>query len=169
LTLVDVSTAIPSWREIASKKLSQDTPQQMNDLTKRVERWYRENREPLAGHFSRTRFQDKTGEDPIRGAVNIQLERSTLVATITVWGKGNLAAEALKAGWKGPASHEDRVLGRKEDIASMLDSCVNRFLQLTQLPSPGCGQTFTPENDKSPRGLLVGRLLGRPSHWSNLP
>lgn len=107
----------------------------MNELTKRVERWYRENREKLGEHFSKAEFHDKTDWDPIRGGVNIELEGpGPAWLTIAVWNKGDFSAGALKAGWKDPVWIEDRVLGPKEDIASLLDSCLERFSELVQLP-----------------------------------
>jgi hypothetical protein len=107
----------------------------MNELTKRVEQWYRENREKLGHHFSKIEFQDRTHWDPIRGAVNIQLEGPGPVwLTIAVWNKGDISAGGLKAGWKEAVWIEDRVLGPKEDIASLLDSCLERFSELIQRP-----------------------------------
>lgn len=107
----------------------------MNELTKRVEQWYRENREKLGQRFSKTEFHDKTDWDPIRGAVNIALEcQGPAWLTITVWNKGDISVGALKAGWKEEVWIEDRVLGQKEDIDLLLDSCLERFLELPHLP-----------------------------------
>ena len=107
----------------------------MNELTKPVEQWYRQNREKLVDRFSKVEFHDKTDWDSVRGAVNIELESAEPAwLTITVWNKGDISAGALKAGWKDPVWIEDRVLGPEEDIASLLDSCLERFLELIQLP-----------------------------------
>ena len=108
----------------------------MNELTKSVEQWYRGNHDRLAEHFSRTEFQDKTDSGSSRGGVNINLWGSTPAwLQITVWNKGDITASVLKAGWKEPVWIEDRVLDAKEDIASLLDSCLERLLRLLELPS----------------------------------
>jgi hypothetical protein len=107
----------------------------MNDLTKRVEQWYRENREKIGDQFSKAEFHDKTDWDAIRGAVNIELESSGPAwLTITVWNKGDISAGALKDGWKEAVWIEDRVLGPTEDIVPLLDSLLERFSELVQSP-----------------------------------
>jgi hypothetical protein len=89
----------------------------MNELTKRVEQWYRGNRKQLTKHFSRTEFTENDS-DPLRGAVYMELEGSTLIATITVWNKGDICAEALKTGQNTPVSIEDRVLDEKDEVGT---------------------------------------------------
>jgi hypothetical protein len=102
----------------------------MNELTKSVEQWYRGNRKRIAQHFSKTEFTDETDWDALRGGVHMELEGSTLVATITVWNKGDICAEALKIRGKEIVHVEDRVLNQNEDIAALLDSILERFSQL---------------------------------------
>jgi hypothetical protein len=91
-----------------------------------MEERYGKNSERLTTRFSKAVFR-KEDWDPLRGAVIIELEGPTLVGSIAVWFKGDIAVPVLKEGSDTPVWLEDRVLTPGEDVSSVLDVVLRKI------------------------------------------
>lgn len=87
---------------------------------RKVEEWYRSNVELLVRDGARVEFHSDS--DPTRGGAVIEMEYPSLLATITVWNKGDVAVAVLLKGSPHPFYLDDRILRPEESIEALLDN-----------------------------------------------
>ena len=66
----------------------------MMTIIEQVEKWYQENEQHIASLASKAEIHTNV-IDPIRAAVVIEIETPTLVASITLWSKGDVCVLGL--------------------------------------------------------------------------
>jgi hypothetical protein len=93
----------------------------MTDPIRQVEEWYKRNARDLVTKFMKVEFVKKSW-DVTRGGVVIEIEGSTVSASLAFWNKGDISIYALKKGTDKPLILDDRVLIPGEDISKLLDS-----------------------------------------------
>jgi hypothetical protein len=94
-----------------------------------AEEWYRKNAEMLARHFANVEFRSNAGDAP-RGKVHFALTAETLLATVTLWNKGDVEVQVLKKGSPDLVILHDRRLAASEYIPSLLDGYICEILAL---------------------------------------
>ena len=101
----------------------------MISFPQQVEDWYRKNADSLLQRFAKVVVRSNQ-RDPLRGAVIIEIEHASLVATMTVWNKGDIEVAVLTKGAASPLYLDDRMLEAGEDIAFLLDGYTRKIAAL---------------------------------------
>jgi hypothetical protein len=101
----------------------------MNKRPERVRRWFEDNRAALKHHFCTIDIK-QNDTDELRGSIVVELDSPELVATITLWYKGDVAVIVLRKGSSEPAVVDDRVLGPEENLEDLLTSYIERIIAL---------------------------------------
>jgi hypothetical protein len=83
----------------------------------------------LAGHWANVEFRSNAS-DVARGGVHFALTGDTLLATITLWNKGDVEVQVLRKNSSDPIILHDRLLGADEHIPSLLDGYLREILAL---------------------------------------
>ena len=97
--------------------------------------WFAQNLRQLSEIFQVVRFEWRLSNDPIQGKGAISLSAPLVIASITLWNKGDLAVLVLdtRSAAKDPVPLVDRQLEVAEDATLLLKSY---FAQIREMANP---------------------------------
>lgn len=98
----------------------------------RVQRWFVQTESRLRECFPEVHCHVFQGDDPVQGKVNIQLNGPLAGASLSFWNKGDVQALVLDKVNTKEFPFDDRVLNAEDDVASLLQSYLDRLRSLVK-------------------------------------